>query len=121
MLDRLADTFIAGVELLEAEGRVARDQAAQLATGAAVLVACAVGGVLGLVTAAVGLTLLLSQVLGTGGALAIVGGTVLAVSALVGLTTARRLKGPGEDPEPTDADSDAEGLDRTSYPPEYPA
>jgi hypothetical protein len=92
VLERLTETFIAGVELLEAEGRVARDRVVALAGTLLVLVACAVVGLIGLLAGAVGLTWLLALAIGVGGALALVGATLLLASILVARVAVLRLR-----------------------------
>jgi len=114
MLERLTETFIAGVELLEAEGRVARDRAAELASGTVLLILCGVAGLLGLLASLVGITWVLGEAIGMGGALALVGLVVVAGSALTGWIVTRRLMGPKDPVEETDPEN------RFLYPPEYP-
>ncbi len=114
MLERLTETFIAGVELLEAEGRVARDRAAELASCTVLLVICGLAGLLGLLAALVGTTWVLGDLIGMGAALALVGLVVVAGAGLGGLVVTRRLAGPKDPVEETDPEN------RFLYPPEYP-
>jgi hypothetical protein len=92
VLERLTDTFIAGVELLEAEGRVARDQLVALTGALLVLIGCGVVAPAGLLAAAVGLTWLLARAIGVGGALAIAGTLLLAGSVIVARFAIDRLR-----------------------------
>lgn len=114
MLERLTETFIAGVELLEAEGRVARDRAAELASGAVLLIICGLAGLLGLLASLVGVTWVVGDLIGMGGALALVGLVTLAAAGVTGWFVTRRLARPND---PVD-DEDPEN--RFLYPPEYP-
>lgn len=81
MLNRAADTFIAGVELVEAEGRVLRDRASGFARGAVGLAAFALLGLAGALAVCVGVTMAVAQAMGTPAALCLVGGAV----SLVGI------------------------------------
>lgn len=116
MLDRLAETFIAGVELLEAEGRVARDQAAGLASGAVQLAVCGSVGLLGVLAATIGVTWLLADAIGMGGALAIVGTFIAAASGVCGLLVNKRLQGSSD--ESSEDPTEDPSLDRFLDPPE---
>ncbi len=82
MLERLSDTFVAGVELLEAEGRVVREHASRFASGTALLVAAGLLFVVGVLALATGGTMLLAEAIGVGGALVMVGGALAALAAL---------------------------------------
>ena len=97
MLGRVADMFIAGIELLEAEGRVARDRLVDLAGGGVVLIAFSSLATLGATAAAVGVTWLLAAAIGVGAALTIVGLGVGVAGALASALAWQRLKhGPRE-------------------------
>lgn len=84
MLERLADTFVAGVELLEAEGRVVREHASRFAGGTALLLAAGTLFVVGVVALSTGGVFLLAEVMGTGGALTLVGGVLAGLTAYGG-------------------------------------
>lgn len=114
MLERLTETFIAGVELLEAEGRVARDRAAQLASGVVLLIISGLAGLLGLLAALVGITWVLGDLIGMGGSLALVGLVVVAGALLTGLIVTRRMGRPDDPVDEEDPEN------RFLYPPEYP-
>jgi uncharacterized membrane protein len=73
MLERVVETFIAGVELLEAEGRVVRERASRFAGDVALLVAGTVLALLGAITGLVGVGWALGRAIGGPPALAIVG------------------------------------------------
>lgn len=78
MLDRVADTFIAGVELLEAEGRAVRHNFTRLLTDAGVFLGSALLASIGLLAALVGVTWLLARSTGWPAALVIIGGVTAA-------------------------------------------
>ncbi len=92
MLDRLADTFVAGVELLEAEGRIVRDRAAGMIGGAVLAIALGVLALLGAITLAAGLTWLLARAVGVPEALCIVGGVLATGASWGAYETIHRLK-----------------------------
>ncbi|MEZ6242080.1 MAG: hypothetical protein R3B57_03465 [Phycisphaerales bacterium] len=92
MLERIADTFVAGVELLEAEGRVVRDRAAAMIGGAALAFALGVIGVLGALALATGLTWLLAREIGAPEAICVVGALLAFGAGWGAYETIRRLK-----------------------------
>ncbi|MEZ6235821.1 MAG: hypothetical protein R3B68_16680 [Phycisphaerales bacterium] len=97
MLGRVADMFIAGVEVLEAEGRVARDRLVDLAGGGVLIMAFASLATLGATAAAVGVTWLLAAAIGVGAALTIVGLGVGVAGTLAAALAWQHLKhGPRE-------------------------
>ncbi len=92
MLDRIADTFVASVELLEAEGRIVRDRAAGIVGGAVLAVALAILALLGALALATGLTWLLARTIGVPEALCIVGALLSAAAGWGVYNTIHRLK-----------------------------
>ncbi len=92
MIERLADTFVAGIELLEAEGRVVRDRASRLALHAGLLLALGVIALLGLVTLGVGLTWLVALQIGAPEALSIIGALVAAGAGWGAYEVYRRMR-----------------------------
>ena len=108
MLERLTETFIAGVELLEAEGRVARARLISLVATIVLVLVCGIGALLGLLATSVGLVWVLARAVGTGWALTIVGGVVLVTSAVVARVAVQRLKRPGPSPPVREKAADSE-------------
>lgn len=92
MLERMADTFVAGIELLEAEGRLVRDRAAAMIGGAALSIALGVLGLLGAVALATGLTWLLARQIGAPEALCVVGVLLAGAGGWGAFETVRRLR-----------------------------
>ena len=81
MLEKAADTFIAAVELMEAEGRQLRRTGADLTFWGVVVLGSASVAVAGVTALLVGLAWLLAQSIGVAGSLAIMG----TVAALLGV------------------------------------
>ncbi|MFI4898149.1 MAG: hypothetical protein ACIARR_10015 [Phycisphaerales bacterium JB059] len=73
MIERLANTFVACVELLEAEGRLVKDRAARVLGSAALVGGLSVLALVGALTLGVGATWLLAERIGVPGALCTVG------------------------------------------------
>lgn len=91
MLERFADTFVAGVELLEAEGRVVREHASRFVGGSALLVAAGSLFIVGVIALATGGVMLLAEAIGTGGALTVVGGGLAALTAWAGSMVVKHM------------------------------
>lgn len=85
MLERVADTFIAGVELLEAEGRAVKHSAARLLNGAVLLIGSSTLAAIGILAVMVGLTLVIARATALPEALLIVGGMMTVVFAVIAL------------------------------------
>lgn len=81
MLEKAADTLIAAVELLEAEGRHLRRTGADFAVWGLAAIGSAALAVLGVMSLLVGVGWQLANVVGVAGSLAIMG----AVAALLGI------------------------------------
>lgn len=81
MLEKAADTFIAAVNLMEAEGRQLRRTGADLTFWGVVVVGSATISVVGVTALLVGLAWILAQSVGVAGSLAIMG----AVATLLGV------------------------------------
>ncbi len=81
MLEKAADTFIAAVDLLEAEGRQLLRTGADLTFWGMVMIGSATIAVAGIAALLVGLAWVLAEAIGVAGALAIMG----AGAALLGL------------------------------------
>lgn len=96
MLEKAADTFLAGIELLEAEGRQLRRTGADLTFWAAVVVCSATIALLGVAALLVGAAWALAQAIGVAGSLVIIG----AAAALLGVALASlgrlRMRAAGE-------------------------
>jgi hypothetical protein len=96
MLEKAADTFIAAVDLMEAEGRQLRRTGADLTFWSVVVLGSAVIAVVGVAAVAVGVAWVLAQTLGIAGALAISG----AAAAILGIGMAalgrQRMRTAGE-------------------------
>lgn len=73
MIARLTETFVHGVDLIEAEARLARSHLARFALGAAGLVLCTVVAVAGVLALLTGGAWLLAMAVGAPGALMILG------------------------------------------------
>jgi hypothetical protein len=73
MIARLTETFVHGVDLIEAEARLARSHLARFALGIAGLVLCTVVAVAGVIALLTGAAWLLAQAVGVPGALMILG------------------------------------------------
>ncbi|MEQ8316294.1 MAG: hypothetical protein RIE77_10495 [Phycisphaerales bacterium] len=98
MLEKAADTFIAAVELLEAEGRQLRRTGADLAFWGVVIVGASTLSMLGVATVLVGATWALAQALGIAAALAIIGGAALITGGALAGVARSRMRAAGGDP-----------------------
>lgn len=92
MIERLANTFIAGVELLEAEGRLVKDRAAHVLGSAALIAGLGVLTLVGTLTLGVGATWLLAERIGAPGALCTVGLCVALIAGWGAVQAVRRLR-----------------------------
>ncbi|MDX2115845.1 MAG: hypothetical protein SFZ24_09555 [Planctomycetota bacterium] len=100
MLERLTETFISGVELLEAEGRLARHHAAGLVAGLALLVLLLIIAAVGGSLALAGLAMLLAREIGAPGAMIVVGLPASLAAAVTAGLTFRRLRRTLSRPSP---------------------
>ncbi|GEM_PF-4004694 len=91
MIERLTNTLIAGVDLLESEGRLAKRHAARFLAGAAFFVLSLVVALFGLLALLTGLTYALAVAWTVPGALAVVGFVVAAVGAGATYAAYRRM------------------------------
>ena len=94
MIQRLTEVFVGGVELLEAEGRLARHHAVGVSAGLALLLALTIVALAFAALAFVGLIVLIEEQtrLGTGGAIVIVSGPVAALFAIAAVVTYRKMR-----------------------------
>lgn len=90
MLEKAADTFIAAVDLMEAEGRQLRRTGADLTFWSVVMLGSAVIAVAGIAALAVGLAWALAETVGVAGSLAIIG--AIAACFGVGLASLGRQR-----------------------------
>ncbi|MEQ9097285.1 hypothetical protein AY599_20740 [Leptolyngbya valderiana BDU 20041] len=95
MLEKAADTFIAAVELLEAEGRQLRRTGADLTFWAVIIVGASILALLGIATVLVGATWALAEALGVAAALAIIGAAALISGVAVASVARSRMRAAG--------------------------
>ncbi len=93
MLERVTDTFIAGVELLEAEGRAVKHSAARLLSGSVLLIGSSTLAAIGLVAGMVGLTLIIARATSLPEALVIVGAMMAVIFAVLAFWAYHHLHG----------------------------
>ncbi|MFI4915160.1 MAG: hypothetical protein ACIAS6_01460 [Phycisphaerales bacterium JB060] len=99
MLEKAADTFIAGIELLEAEGRQLRRTGADLTLWAVVIVAAIIIALIGIAALLVGVAWALALSLGVAASLAIIGAAAIILGvSLAGLARSRMRAAGGSAP-----------------------
>lgn len=92
MIQRLGETLTSGLNLLEAEGRLARLHAARFTAGALTLCALVSTTLIGALSAIVGATWLLATQTGVPAALLITGGLLALTAGLSAWGVARRIQ-----------------------------
>lgn len=92
MIQRLTESFISGVELLETECRLAKRHAADFVVGAVAVVGLGVIAVVGMLGVLVGAALWLAPTIGIGPALVATGGVGFALSVWIARRMASRLR-----------------------------
>ncbi len=92
MIQRLTESFISGVELVESECRLARHHAVGLVAGALALSGLAAIALIGLLAMLTGATLWLATLIGVAPALLSVGGVAAAGAGFGAMTLVRRLR-----------------------------
>jgi hypothetical protein len=91
MIARLTETFVHGVDLIEAEARLARSHLARFALGIAGLVLCTVVAAAGVLALLTGAAWLLALAVGAPGALMILGAPAAAAAVYAGVRIYRAL------------------------------
>ncbi len=92
MIQRLTESFISSVELLEAEGRLAKRHAADFVVDAVAVVSLTIVALLGGIAALTGVVVWITPVVGLGPALLLCGGGGFALSAWWAQRAAKRLR-----------------------------
>lgn len=95
MLEKAADTFIAAVELMEAEGRQLRRTGADLTFWGVVVLGSATVAVVGITALLVGLAWMLAHSIGVAGALAIMGTAATLLGVGLAALGRQRMKTAG--------------------------
>jgi len=92
VIQRLTESFLSGVELVESECRLARHHAAGFLAGALALAGLATLTFVGFLALLIGATLWLSTLIGVAPALVSVGGVASAASGMGATIVVRRLR-----------------------------